>query len=49
MTSFTINLPADKDDYSSDEIDECISSTENHDGGELPQDLEEQKSDILLD
>lgn len=48
MTSFTINLPADKDDYSSDEIDECISSTENHDGEELPQDLEEQKSDILL-
>lgn len=48
VTSFTINLPADKDDYSSDEIDECISSTENHDGGELPQDLEEQKSDILL-
>lgn len=48
MTSFTINLPADKDDYSSDEIDECTNSAENHNGEELPQDLEEQKSDILL-
>lgn len=48
MTSFSINLPADKDAYSSDEIDECTGSVENHDDEEFPQGLEEQKSDILL-
>lgn len=49
MTSFVITLPADKDCYASDEIDDSITSlAEGNAGEEMIIDSDEQKTDILL-
>lgn len=48
LTSFVITLPADKDNYSADEIDENVVLTENQAEEAIKLDTEEQKSDILL-
>ena len=48
MTSFVITLPADKDSYAPDEIDDSITSGEGNTKEEIIIEAEEQKSDILL-